>query len=529
MYAILVLFGVVIIVCVLANRFTEKLGVPSLLAFLALGMCFGEDGLFQIPYNDYHTSEIICSVSLIFIMFYGGFGTNFKEARSVAVPSTLLSTVGVILTAGLTGLFAHFVLGLPWAESMLIGSVISSTDAASVFSILRSKKLNLKYHTASMLEMESGSNDPISYMLTLLWIGVMQGSDLSVPMLLLQQITIGIVAGLILGKLAIWVLNRCNFYIAQGNTIFLFAVAVLSYALPSILGGNGYLGAYLCGILMGNAYLPKKRELVLFFDALTGVAQMMIFFLLGLLVTPSQLPTVFLPALLIMVFLTLIARPVAVGAVLAGFRATKGQIGLVSWAGLRGAASIVFAIQAVLSGIHMQYNLFNLVFCIVLLSISLQGSLLAPMAHRLGMIDENADVRKTFNDYRDESDISFLKLSISQNHPWAFQQLQHIQMPPELLVILILREGKSIIPNGATLLLPHDLLVIAGQEFEDRENMTLYEISIDKNHKWKDQMVHNLSLPKGTLIVVVQGQSGTVIPNGNTRIQENDTLVMAKF
>ena len=145
------------------------------------------------------------------------------------------------------------------------------------------------------------------------------------------------------------------------------------------------------------------------------------------------------------------------------------------------------------------------------------------------MIDENADVRKTFNDYRDESDISFLKLSISQNHPWAFQQLQHIQMPPELLVILILREGKSIIPNGATLLLPHDLLVIAGQEFEDRENMTLYEISIDKNHKWKDQMVHNLSLPKGTLIVVVQGQSGTVIPNGNTRIQENDTLVMAKF
>ena len=215
MYAVLVLFGVVIIVCVLANRFTEKLGVPSLLAFLALGMCFGEDGLFQIPYNDYHTSEIICSVSLIFIMFYGGFGTNFKEARSVAVPSTLLSTVGVILTAGLTGLFTHFVLGLPWAESMLIGSVISSTDAASVFSILRSKKLNLKYHTASMLEMESGSNDPISYMLTLLWIGVMQGSDLSVPMLLLQQITIGIVAGLILGKLAIWVLNRCNFYIAQ--------------------------------------------------------------------------------------------------------------------------------------------------------------------------------------------------------------------------------------------------------------------------------------------------------------------------
>ena len=168
MNEILLLAGIVIIICILVHRLTFRLGVPSLLAFLALGMCFGVDGILHISFNNYRISEVICSISLIFIMFYGGFGTNFQEARSVAVKSTLLSTLGVLFTAGLVGVFAHFILRLPWAESMLIGSVISSTDAASVFSILRSKKLNLKDHTASMLEMESGSNDPMSYMLTLL-------------------------------------------------------------------------------------------------------------------------------------------------------------------------------------------------------------------------------------------------------------------------------------------------------------------------------------------------------------------------
>ncbi len=529
MNEILLLFGIVIIICILIHRLTDRLGIPSLLAFLLLGMCFGENGLFHISFDNYAASDAICSASLIFIMFYGGFGTNFQEARSVAVKSTLLSTLGVLFTAGLVGVFCHSVLGLSWAEGMLIGSVISSTDAASVFSILRSKQLNLKDHTASMLEMESGSNDPMSYMLTLLWIAILSGENISVPTLLLKQILIGAGFGLILGKLTVFILNRCDFYIAQGNTIFLFALAILSFALPSALGGNGYLSAYFCGIYMGNCYLPKKRELVLFFDTLTGVAQMMIFFLLGLLVTPSQLPAVFLPSLLIMVFMTLIARPLSVSAILLPFGSSKGQIGLVSWAGLRGAASIVFAIQAVLSGVALTYNLFNLVFCIVLLSISLQGTLLAPCARKLHMIDASANVMKTFNDYRDESDISFVKVSVSQDHPWANQPLHAVQMPPELLVALILRDGTSLVPDGDTVLLPGDLLVIAGREFEDRENMTLYEVSIDKNHKWNGQSLRTLSLPKGTLVVVIQNQDGTVIPDGNTTIHANDTLVMARF
>lgn len=529
MNEILLLTGIVIIICILVHRLTFRLGVPSLLAFLALGMCFGVDGILHISFNNYHISEIICSISLIFIMFYGGFGTNFEEARSVAVKSTLLSTLGVLFTAGLVGVFAHFVLHLPWTESMLIGSVISSTDAASVFSILRSKKLNLKDHTASMLEMESGSNDPMSYMLTLLWITILTGDQVSVPLLVLRQLAIGSILGLLLGKGAVFVLNRCNFYIDQGNTIFLLAVSALAYALPSALGGNGYLSVYLCGIVMGNSYLPHKRDLVLTFDVLTGIAQMVIFFLLGLLVTPSQLPAVFLPSVLIMAFLTLVARPLSVAAVLAPFRSSKEQIGLVSWSGLRGAASIVFAIQAVLSGAPMEYNLFNLVFCIVLLSISLQGTLLAPMAHKLNMIDEKADVRRTFNDYQAESDITFSKISISPHHPWVGHSLKDVPLPPELLVTLILRNGVSLVPNGSTVLQAGDLLVLAGHEFEDRENLTLYEVSIDKTHKWKDKSLRELSLPKGTLIVMIQNEKGTVIPDGNTVIHGEDTLVIARF
>lgn len=529
MNEVLLLSGIVIMVCILAHRLTFRLGVPSLLVFLVLGMFFGVDGPLHISFSDYGLSETVCSAALIFIMFYGGFGTNFKEARSVAVQATLLSTAGVVLTAGLVGVFVHSVLGVGWLESLLIGSVISSTDAASVFSILRSRKLNLKNHTASMLEMESGSNDPMSYMLTLLFISLLGGEGISVPLLLLKQILIGGLFGLALGKIVVFVLNRCNFYIAQGNTIFLFAAALLAYALPSALDGNGYLSAYLCGILMGNSYLPRKRDLVLMFDVLTGVAQMIIFFLLGLLVTPSELGAVFLPSLLIMVFLTFIARPVTVTAVLAPFGAPKEQIGLVSWSGLRGAASIVFAIQAMLHGASHEFNLFNLVFCIVLLSISFQGSLLAPLAHKLNMIDNKADVRKTFNDYQEESDVTFAKISIGENHPWANLPLREAPMPPELLVVLILRNGSSLVPNGSTVLLPGDLLVIAGQEFEDRDNMTLYEVSIDKTHKWKGKSLRELALPKGTLIVMIQNKAGTIIPDGNSVIHAEDTLVIAKF
>ena len=262
MSAPLLLTGSVILICMVMNRFIQRLAVPSLLFFIALGMLLGENGLLRIHFNNYQISNLICSVSLIFIMFYGGFGTNLKTARPVLIKSVLLSTIGVALTAGLVGAFVYTVFHLPLLESLLIGSVISSTDAASVFHILRSKHLSLKHHTASLLEVESGSNDPISYMLTMLLVSLLSGQSVSVPTLLITQISLGLLCGFAIGKLAAFALTRLSFQDNHGKTIFAFSVALIAYALPDILGGNGYLSVYLCGILMGNANFSQKRYLI---------------------------------------------------------------------------------------------------------------------------------------------------------------------------------------------------------------------------------------------------------------------------
>ena len=524
----LLLMGCVILLCTLMGRYLDRLAVPSLLIFIALGMCFGENGLLRIPFDDYDAANVICSASLIFIMFYGGFGTNLNAARPVVVQSVVLSTLGVAGTAGAVAVFAHLVLGLPWVESFLIGSVISSTDAASVFNILRSKKLALKYHTDSLLEIESGSNDPISYMLTTVAVGIMGGQDVFIPLLLVQQIAIGALGGLLLGKLAIWSLRRGMFPSEQSQTIFVFAVVILSYALPTVLGGNGYLSSYLCGIYMGSTKLPQKRNLVHFFDVVTDVAQVLIFFLLGLLVTPVELPSVLLPALAIMVFLTFLARPAVVSVLMLPFRPSLAQVGVVSWAGLRGVASIVFAIMAVLQGAETRYNLFNLVFCIVLLSISLQGSLLPRVSAKLHMIDHTADVSKTFNDYQEESDIDFIKIHLDKNHPWNGKTLRELPLPSDLLVAMIARKEETIVPNGSTVLLPGDLLVLAARAFEDRENLFLQEIVVEKGHKWVGRSLRQIPTRSDTLIVMVKRGNETIIPGGSTILQAGDTLVIAQ-
>lgn len=525
----LILIGTVIAICVLLNRFAQRLPIPSLLIFIALGMCFGVNGIVGIPFDDYQISEQICSVCLLFVMFYGGFGTNLKAARPAAAKAVVLSTVGVVATAGLVGVFVHFALKLEWLESFLIGSVIASTDAASVFSVLKTQKLDLKDHTASLLEIESGSNDPFSYMLTVLFVSLLQGESISVPALLANQILVGAAAGLLIGYAAVFFLKKCDFYMEQGKTIFVFAAAVLAYALPSVFGGNGYLSVYLCGIYMGNASLSDKRDLVHFFDAVTGIAQMMIFFLLGLLVTPSELPETFLPALLIMLFLTFIARPLAAGILLAPMGSGLRQIGVVSWAGLRGVASIVFAIYAVLGEIELHYNLFNLVFCIVILSLGIQGTLLPRVSSVLDMIDRNQDVRRTFNDYQEDNDVSFVKLHVSAGHRMAGKALKELPLAPDFLAALLLRGKETLVPNGEIVVEEGDLLILAAEQFEDRENLSMSEICLDKNSKWAGKSLSEIRLPKGSLIVLIQREGKTLIPGGSTVLQAGDCLAVARL
>ncbi len=524
----LLLAGVVIAICILLNRIADRLPLPSLILFIALGMCFGENGFLRISFNDYALAETVCSVALVFIMFYGGFGTNMEAARPVAAKAFVLSTAGVAMTAGTVGIFIHFCLKLGWAESLLIGSVISSTDAASVFNVLRAEKLSLKNNTDSLLELESGSNDPMSYMLTMLMLSIIQGEAISAPLMLVQQLAVGAAFGLIIGKMSVVALNKFSISMAQGKTIFLFAAAIIAYALPAVLGGNGYLSVYLCGILMGNSFVPDKRDMVKFFDALTGVAQMVIFFLLGLLVTPKELPQVFLPAILIFLFMTFIGRPAVVSVILAPFKASIKQIGVVSWAGFRGVASIVFSIYAVLAGIPMEYNLFNLVFVIVIVSLAVQGALLPAVSKKLNMLDTESNVMKTFNDYEEEGGVSFIKLSVNSGHPYAGKLLKDTGIPRELLVTLILRGGDEILPDGNTEILEGDVLIIAAPSFEDSAEAMFREVYIGRNHRFRGCRVKELSGEAAALIIMIIRGGETIIPNGETVVSEGDTLVTAK-
>lgn len=531
MTSYILLVAAVILLCLSLNKMSNKLGIPMLLAYILLGMMFGTDGILKIPFDNFTIAEQICTVSLIFIMFYGGFGTNWKQAKPVAGKAVLLSTVGVILTAVTTGVFCHFILRMDFWESMLIGSVISSTDAASVFSILRSKRLNLKNNTASMLEVESGSNDPCSYMLTVIILTIMSGelSGSSLVVMIFSQIIFGILVGVVVALAAAFILKKVNFATDGFDTIFVFSMALVSYAGASMINGNGYLAAYIAGIILGNTPLHHKKSLVHFFDGITGLMQMLIFFLLGLLAYPSQLPKILPIALAIAVFLTFVARPVSVFAILMPFRCPVKQQLLVSWAGLRGAASIVFAIMATVSPAYTKNDLFHIVIFIVLFSISIQGTLLGLVAKKLDMIDENGNVMKTFSDYSDEMPVEFVKISIKAGHPWENRRIKDLTSLPDLLLVLILRGEERIIPNGNTVVLAGDKIVLSALSPEENLGICLTEIPIEKDSKWIGKPLSRIKLGEEKLVLVLKRNEKVVIPNGNTVIRENDVLVISQL
>ena len=531
MTSYILLVAAVILLCLSLNKMSNKLGIPMLLAYILLGMMFGTDGILKIPFDNFTIAEQICTVSLIFIMFYGGFGTNWKQAKPVAGKAVLLSTVGVILTAVTTGAFCHFILKMDFWESMLIGSVISSTDAASVFSILRSKRLNLKNNTASMLEVESGSNDPCSYMLTVIILTIMSGelSGSSLVVMIFSQIIFGILVGVVVALAAAFILKKVNFATDGFDTIFVFSMALVSYAGASMINGNGYLAAYIAGIILGNTPLHHKKSLVHFFDGITGLMQMLIFFLLGLLAYPSQLPKILPIALAIAVFLTFVARPVSVFAILMPFRCPVKQQLLVSWAGLRGAASIVFAIMATVSPAYTKNDLFHIVIFIVLFSISIQGTLLGLVAKKLDMIDENGNVMKTFRDYSDEMPVEFVKISIKAGHPWENRRIKDLTSLPDLLLVLILRGEERIIPNGNTVVLAGDKIVLSALSPEENLGICLTEIPIEKDSKWIGKPLSRIKLGEEKLVLVLKRNEKVVIPNGNTVIRENDVLVISQL
>lgn len=522
----LIIIAVILFTCVFLNNLSERVGVPVLLMFILFGILVGTSDPEAI--NDY--GELIgdiCSISLVFVMFYGGFGTRWSSVRPVIGESALLASAGVVVTAASVALFCHYALGWQWAESLLMGSVISSTDAASVFSILRTKSLGLKRNTSPILEVESGSNDPCSYMLTAICLSLL-GGEFSVGgilLMLLMQIAFGIIFGLVIAKIAQLILKGRSLNNQGVKMLFIFAVALTSYALPTLFGGNGYLSTYIVGIILGNTEFSERRPLVSFFDGITSLMEILIFFLLGFMSVPERLAEAFIPALIIFFFLTLVARPFAVFSVLLPFRKYPlNQMSLISFVGLRGAASIVFAIMTLNNALNLSNDIFSIVFVIVLLSISLQGSLIPFASRRLKMVELSGGDDSTFSTLQDTEEISFGRIRIDAFSPWADCRISQLNIPQELLIVSIFRDGESIVPNGNTLLRRDDELIIGIRGYENSTNAIIKSRIIRPGSRWVGSTIREFAAEKSYLVIMIKRNGESIIPNGNTVICGNDQL-----
>ena len=522
----LIIIAVILFTCVFLNNLSERVGVPVLLMFILFGILVGTSAPEAI--NDY--GELIgdiCSISLVFVMFYGGFGTRWSSVRPVIGESALLASAGVVVTAASVALFCHYALGWQWAESLLMGSVISSTDAASVFSILRTKSLGLKRNTSPILEVESGSNDPCSYMLTAICLSLF-GGELSaggILLMLLMQIAFGIIFGLVIAKIAQLILKGRSLNNQGVKMLFIFAVALTSYALPTLFGGNGYLSTYIVGIILGNTEFSERRPLVSFFDGITSLMEILIFFLLGFMSVPERLAEAFIPALIIFFFLTLVARPFAVFSVLLPFRKYPlNQMSLISFVGLRGAASIVFAIMTLNNALNLSNDIFSIVFVIVLLSISLQGSLIPFASRRLKMVELSGGDDSTFSTLQETEEISFGRIRIDAFSPWADCRISQLNIPQELLIVSIFRDGESIVPNGNTLLRRDDELIIGIRGYENSTNAIIKSRIIRPGSRWVGSTIREFAAEKSYLVIMIKRNGESIIPNGNTVICGNDQL-----
>ncbi|WP_304406409.1 potassium/proton antiporter [uncultured Clostridium sp.] len=533
MVNVMIICGLVLLMCITSTKILYRFGVPILLVFIVFGMLFGPDGLVGIEFNDYQLASKISTVALIFIMFYGGFGTNWEMARPVAIQSVFLSTLGVIFTAGLTGLFCFFVFKTTLLEGLLIGSIVGSTDAASVFAILRSQKLNLRGSIASMLELESGSNDPCAYMLTVIILGLMSGNGYSniLPMVL-KQVIVGVVISVVLAKLSVFLLRHAKFEIEGFYPIFITAIAVLSYSLSEYFSGNGYLSVYITGIIIGNSKIPHKKSIFQFFDGISWIMQIMLFFLLGLIAFPSKIPSVMIKGISISIFMIFVARPVAIFSILYWFKVPLKEKVFISWVGIRGAASIVFAIFAGTYGVTINNDIFHIIFFIALFSVAVQGTIIPRMAKRLDLIDNEESVLRTFNDYKEDKSTRLIEFTIDEHNAIANKTIMDANIPEDILVVMIKRDGDVFVPNGSTEILPKDILVLSGNklkhfnEYKEEKSTTLTEFSIETKSSLINKPIKDANIPDDVLIVMIKREGEVIVPNGNTVILPEDILVV---
>ncbi|MGH2567745.1 MAG: potassium/proton antiporter [Bacteroidota bacterium] len=461
---ILLISSALILLSITIAKLSDNLGVPALILFLGLGMLAGSEGPGGIEFDDAGVASSVGIIALIFILFGGGLDTNWPFVRPVAREALGLSTVGVFLTALLVGLFAHLVLGFTLLSGLLLGAIISSTDAAAVFSVLRSKNVSLRGQLKPLLELESGSNDPMAVFLTIGLIQLITQPEttlLSVGLMFFFQMGIGAAIGLGLGRVMVLLLNRMKFHYEGFYPVFSLAFASLVYAATAVVGGSGFLAVYIAGIVVGNSEFVQKRSLFRFFDGLAWLAQIGMFLTLGLLVFPSRLVPVVGAGLLVSAFLMLVARPLSVHLTLAMTKLHLREKTLISWVGLRGAVPIILATFPLLAHLPDAELMFNLVFFIVLTSALLQGWSI-PLAARLLKVDTPLVPKKQYPiefEPTEGVDTDLVDFILSYNSALAGKSIVEVGMPPDSLIVLISRGEKFIVPSGGTTLEDGDTIL----------------------------------------------------------------------
>jgi potassium/hydrogen antiporter len=482
---ILLIGSVLLGLSIVAGKTSYRLGVPTLILFVIVGMLAGSEGIGRINFGNPDVTRFVGIVALNFILFSGGLETRWEVIKPIFWHGLTLSTLGVFLTALSVGIFVWAITDFTFFEGLLLGSIVSSTDAAAVFSILRSKNLGLKKNIRATLELESGSNDPMAYFLTIAVMGLIlsgEHSALSIIPLFVKQVLIGGSVGLLTGKLGKEIINRIELDFTGLYPVMVIALMFFTFSFTDFIGGNGFMAIYFAAVYLGNQYLIHKKTIMQVFDGLAWLMQIVLFLTLGLLVFPSQIIPLIGIGLLVSAFLMFVARPFSVYACLLPFRLRLKTITFISWVGLRGAVPIVFATFPLLAGIEKSQMIFNLVFFISLTSVLFQGTTLKYVAKWLHVSVPEKAKQKTPPDIElsDTMKSELAEIDIDDKSPAAWKRILDIGFPRAALIALIKRRGSFITPNGSTVIEPNDTLVIIA---ENAESLRLVHECLDAKEK----------------------------------------------
>ncbi|UXP30712.1 potassium/proton antiporter [Reichenbachiella agarivorans] len=467
---ILLIGSLLLLASVLAGKTSYKYGIPTLILFLVVGMLAGSDG-FGIEFDDPQIAQFVGIVALNFILFSGGMETNWNSIKPVLWQGISLSTVGVFLTATAMGTFIWLITDLTIYEGLLMGAIVSSTDAAAVFSILRSKNLALKSNLRPTLELESGSNDPMAYVLTIAFLSLVINQDLglfSIIPLFFQQMLVGGACGFLFGKVSKYIINKIELGFDGLYPVLVIALMFITFSATDAIGGNGFLAVYLCAVYLGNQNIIHKRTIIKLFDGLAWLMQIILFLTLGLLVFPSHvLPFVGI-GILISLFLIFIARPLSVFISLIPFKMKMRRRFYISWVGLRGAVPIVFATYPLLAGIDKADMIFNVVFFISVTSVIIQGTTLSVVAKWLHVALPQKAKRKTPVDLllSEDAKTTMTEIEIPRGGFVVGKRIVEIQFPKSTIIAMISRDNRFITPSGSTILEANDILMILSDNQE---------------------------------------------------------------